>query len=157
MKKILTPIFILLLSSTSLMASLPDCHADFDFTVIGATVDFADDSESETGDISYAWTFGDGSTSTEANPTHIYAEPGTYTVCLVIETTGGCSDDKCEIIVIGGGVFCAAGFEYVVTGLTTTFEDGSESAPGDIISYSWSFGDGGTSTFINPTDRKSVV
>ncbi len=151
MKKILTPIFILLLSSTSLMASLPDCHADFDFTVIGATVDFADDSESETGDISYAWTFGDGSTSTEANPTHIYAEPGTYTVCLVIETTGGCSDDKCEIIVIGGGVFCAAGFEYVVTGLTTTFEDGSESAPGDIISYSWSFGDGGTSTFINPT------
>jgi len=31
---------------------------------------------------SYAWSFGDGATSTEENPTHIYAEPGTYEVSL---------------------------------------------------------------------------
>jgi PKD repeat protein len=34
---------------------------------------------------SRAWDFGDGGTSTEAGPTHEYAEPGDYTVCLRVE------------------------------------------------------------------------
>ncbi|HKK61009.1 MAG TPA: PKD domain-containing protein, partial [Bacteroidales bacterium] len=32
--------------------------------------------------VSYSWDFGDGETSTEENPTHTYAETGTYTVVL---------------------------------------------------------------------------
>ena len=40
---------------------------------------------------SYAWNFGDGSTSTEENPTHIYAEDGTYTVMLI--ATNACGPD----------------------------------------------------------------
>ncbi len=43
-----------------------------------------------TGDISsYAWDFGDGDTSTEANPVHGYQEAGTYTVSLTVEGSGG--------------------------------------------------------------------
>lgn len=40
--------------------------------------------ESEGGGLSYSWHFGDGQTSQEANPTHAYASPGTYTVTLTI-------------------------------------------------------------------------
>ena len=34
--------------------------------------------------ITYAWTFGDGGTSTAANPTHTYTQPGQYTVRLTV-------------------------------------------------------------------------
>jgi hypothetical protein len=39
----------------------------------------------------WAWEFGDGATSTEANPTHTYTEPGTYTVTLTV-SYGDCMD-----------------------------------------------------------------
>lgn len=38
---------------------------------------------------SYLWDFGDGETSDEANPTHVYKEPGTYTVTLTITRQDG--------------------------------------------------------------------
>ena len=34
--------------------------------------------------ITYAWTFGDGGTSTDPNPTHTYTQPGQYTVRLTV-------------------------------------------------------------------------
>jgi len=45
-------------------------------------VNFSDDSEGEVS--SYLWSFGDGSTSTEANPSHTYAAPGDYDVTLTV-------------------------------------------------------------------------
>lgn len=50
---------------------------------------FTDQSWAETG-ISYHWSFGDGMTSNEQNPSHIYENPGFYDVTLTIETTSGC-------------------------------------------------------------------
>ncbi|GAB3457218.1 ThuA domain-containing protein [Actinophytocola sediminis] len=38
---------------------------------------------------SYAWDLGDGSTSTEANPTHTYTEPGTYTATVTVTDAAG--------------------------------------------------------------------
>lgn len=38
---------------------------------------------------SYAWTFGDGGTSTETDPTYTYSEAGTYTVTLVASNADG--------------------------------------------------------------------
>jgi PKD repeat protein len=40
---------------------------------------------------SYQWSFGDGATSTDQNPSHTYATSGTYTVQL-IESNGSCTD-----------------------------------------------------------------
>lgn len=37
-----------------------------------------------------SWNFGDGSTSTVANPSHVYAAPGTYTVVLKATNNEGC-------------------------------------------------------------------
>ncbi len=42
--------------------------------------------------VTYLWTFGDGSTSTQANPQHTYINTGLYNVSLTIITTTGCID-----------------------------------------------------------------
>ncbi len=39
------------------------------------------------GDAYYTWDFGDGSSSTDTNPTHLFSAPGTYTVKLTIKTS----------------------------------------------------------------------
>lgn len=52
---------------------------------------FFDQSTSET-PIYYSWDFGDGGTSTEANPVYIYDQPGAYPVTLTIRTEEGCID-----------------------------------------------------------------
>ncbi len=41
---------------------------------------------------SWAWAFGDGTTSTEQNPTHIYTAPGTYSVFLFVSNDSGSLD-----------------------------------------------------------------
>jgi len=38
---------------------------------------------------SWSWTFGDGSTSAEQNPQHVYAAAGTYTVALTVHGPNG--------------------------------------------------------------------
>ena len=49
-------------------------------------------SDQSTGDVeSWLWVFGDGSISTEQNPTYIYQSPGDYTVSLTV-SGGGMSD-----------------------------------------------------------------
>ncbi len=47
---------------------------------------------------SYFWEFGDGSTSIEESPTHIYDEKGVYEICLTIENNLCGSKQKCEMI-----------------------------------------------------------
>ena len=54
----------------------------------GSTVNFTPANTTAT---TYAWDFGDGSTSTDMSPTHTYATAGTYTVQLVI-SNGSCSE-----------------------------------------------------------------
>lgn len=48
------------------------------------------------------WTFGDGSTSTEPNPVHVYQQPGTYTVCLIVEIGSTCRKEVCKQVVVQG-------------------------------------------------------
>ena len=51
-------------------------------------VTFANNSTS-TSPVTYRWNFGDGSTSTEESPTHIYTRPGLYVVSLAATNLGG--------------------------------------------------------------------
>lgn len=53
------------------------------------TVSFSDISDSLNGVTSWAWNFGDGTTSTVQNPTHTYTSPQSYSVSLTVTETGG--------------------------------------------------------------------
>lgn len=51
----------------------------------------------------WKWTFGDGDSSLVENPTHVYAKPGKYLVCLVVtgkNVAGGttCQDKECKLV-----------------------------------------------------------
>lgn len=92
------------------------------------------------------WAFGDGTTSTLQNPSHTYASAGNYTVCLI--SGNGCSmDTTCQTITVTC-VSPTANYTQTTNYLTATFTNSSTGLP---TSYSWTFGDGSTSTLQNPT------
>ena len=64
--------------------------ASFNFSASRLTVNFDDTSTDSDGTIvSHLWNFGDGTTSTTADPTHTYAAAGTYTVTLTVTDDDG--------------------------------------------------------------------
>jgi PKD repeat protein len=88
------------------------------FTTVGKNVD------------TYAWDFGDDSTSTEANPVHTYPYSGTFTVELTVTGKGGAktvevevevSDSKLDLLT--GGAEATNGKTWVFS-TTVTAEDG---------------------------------
>ena len=121
------------------------------------TVDFSSDSTG-TG-LTYYWDFGDGSTSTEANPTHQYTNPGTYTVTLTVTDSFGRQDTITITVTVNPlpTAPVAAFTADVTTGyvpLTVHFTDAST---GTGLAYSWNFGDGSAvSTERNPTHEYTV-
>ncbi len=56
------------------------------------SVQFTNQSKGEVTD--WVWDFGDGVTSVEQHPNHIYAETGTYTVSLVVSNAAGSSTES---------------------------------------------------------------
>jgi PKD repeat protein len=52
---------------------------------------------------SWAWNFGDGTSSTERNPVHLYAQSGTFTATLTATNAGGSSSSSQPITVLNGG------------------------------------------------------
>ncbi len=113
------------------------------------TVNFTDQS---TGDIdSWSWDFGDGGTSSAQNPSYTYNTVGTYTVTLTVTGPGG-SDTATKTDYITVSTTPTADFVGSPTSgdapLTVSFTDQSTGVP---TSWSWDFGDGGTSTAQNPS------
>ncbi len=130
--------------------------ADFSATPLSGTnpldVSFTNQS---TGVVSsYSWDFGDGGSSTQANPGHSYTTAGQYTVKLTVSGPGG-SNSKTRTNYINVSepnqppvadfsatpLFGGRPLNVSFTNLST----------GDISTYAWSFGDGGSSTQPNPS------
>jgi len=63
--------------------------------IVGSEVKFYDQSKSGTAPIvNWEWDFGDGETSNEPSPIHVYSNPGTYTVKLKVQTEGGLESES---------------------------------------------------------------
>ena len=78
--------------------------ASFDFLTIGLSVALTDTSSDSDGTIaSWLWDFGDGSTSTEQNPSHVFAVQGTYHVRLTVTDNDGDADVALRFIVVQPG------------------------------------------------------
>ncbi len=91
--------------TASVLITAQDAEPDVDFTVSPAsgvvplTVTFTDRSTVyDDSSITYGWTFGDGETSTQQNPSHTYILVGTYSVSLTVTDGDGSSITKTAVI-----------------------------------------------------------
>jgi PKD repeat protein len=71
---------------------------------------------SKSNTMSYKWEFGDGSSSTDRNPKHVYSSYGAYNICLTISDNSiQCSDTHCDTVGLdSNGKLLKNGFELVV-------------------------------------------
>lgn len=97
------------------------------------------------GATAYEWSFGDGSTSADAEPSHAFTAPGQYTVTLVAGST--CVSDTLSADIV---IDDAADASFEVDGdlCTGLLQFNNTSASGS--SWSWDLGDGTTSVLPNP-------
>jgi PKD repeat protein len=103
----------------------------------------------------YEWDFGDGTTSDQINPIHTFGSPNqTYQVCLTITQPNGCTNTQCHNINFEGnpnGGECNANFNHTPVAmqpLARQFNNLSVGAA--VVSWLWTFGDGGTANEPNP-------
>lgn len=57
---------------------------------------FAVNQATGNGPLTYVWSWGDGTSSTGAAPSHTYSAPGYYNICLSIADSAGCTDTYCD-------------------------------------------------------------
>ncbi len=126
--------------------------AEFTFQCEDLRCRFNDQSGDSDGRIdSRAWEFGDGQTSGDRDPSHDYAASGTYTVRLrVTDDDGAEANVEHTVTVAAPNQRPTAEFAWTCTDLDCQFIDQSTDPDGTIVSWSWEFDDGGSSTFQNP-------
>ncbi len=113
------------------------------------TVDVQFNNESSTGpDLTYRWDFGDGTTSTEADPSHLFpaaADDRVYTVSLI--AGNGCSADTTQapVTVYARPEIAFTTNNDVCTGRTIAF---TSQSPASLTDHRWDFGDGQTLTGV---------
>ena len=102
---------------------------------------------------SWLWDFGDNSTSTDANPGHVYAQAGSYAVTLSATNVGGTgTTTSVTRIMVTLPPLPAAKFSITpATGYAPLTVQFTNRTSGRVDSWLWHFGDGSTSTDANPT------
>ena len=100
----------------------------------------------------YQWSFGDGSTSIDPSPTHVYNEAGEFGISLAVTSDKGCTTNNQA----GGNVYVfqtpiivfeADPLSTSIVNPIVNFNNSSSFAS----DYIWNFGDGDTSTAENPS------
>jgi gliding motility-associated-like protein len=102
----------------------------------------------------FFWDFGDGSTSTQTNPTHVYPSPGTYLVQLIAVDPNTCN--KRDTITKNVTVVNkpTASYTYSPNPTMANMPIQLVNTSSGAVSYKWIFGDGKT---ITTAKRDSVI
>jgi PKD repeat protein len=116
-------------------------------------IQFSD--QSTGGPASWSWNFGDGSTSTQQNPSKQYATAGNYTVTLMVFRNGEQAAGN-RVVTVAAPIPVTpavnAAFDMSTTnatvGTAVSFTDRSSGSP---TSWNWNFGDGSTSNAQHPS------
>ena len=143
--------------TTSIKVSGYMNHADFSavpqFGCVPLGVQFTDLTQADTTLISWAYSFGDGNMGYSQNPFHSYSIPGShqYTVVLTVFDVLGCTSDiiydplietsQPDVNFTASDVFLCEGEPTDFISLINT----------NGYTYHWDFGDGNTSSLVNPT------
>ena len=105
---------------------------------------------SSLGGTDFKWDFGDGSTSANVNPSHLYANAGTYTVKLIANDISTCNK-------VDSTTFTITVYEIPTAKFSAAPNPAPENTPvqfGNLsigaTNYIWNFGEGQTSTETNP-------
>lgn len=117
----------------------------------GAKVEVAFELDDGFSPAQHSWDFGDGGTSLELSPVHIYSDTvgEVVTVCLQTSDGAGCVSSICNSVNLKDTA-CQAAFQFEVDASSqfVTFMDRSK---GKLpMKYNWSFGDGYSATLGNP-------
>lgn len=98
--------------------------------------------------VSFKWSFGDGTSSSENSPVHIYQQPGEYEVCLIMRVDGLCEKTYCLKVVIPPSCNLQPGFIWSADASNPfKFKFTNQTiVPSAAAQARWSFGD---STFSN--------
>ena len=119
----------------------------------GQSVSFTASASGGTPPYSYSWSYGDGSTGTGLQSTHIYSVDGTYQVTLTVEDSQGNTGTGVEPAVVGTSPLLD-GFTFSPTGpqpgenINFTASARGGTPP---YSYSWDFGNGASVTGASAT------
>lgn len=134
-------------SGRTLANQAPAARITTSTSFLTATFDGTASSDPDGTVASYAWTFGDGTTSTAASPTKTYAAPGTYPVTLTVTDDKGLTARASTSVTVVANVAPTASFVATPSGLAVEVDAGASSDPdGTVSDYAWTFGDGGTAT-----------
>lgn len=117
----------------TVVANVPPV-ANFTFTTSALSALFVDTSTDGDGTVaSWSWSFGDGATSTQQNPSHTYAQAGSYTVMLTVTDDAGATHAVSHSVTValptftvtpsssGNGSISPNTPQTVTSGTTTTF------------------------------------
>ncbi|UTW60905.1 PKD domain-containing protein [bacterium SCSIO 12741] len=128
------------------------CGAGFTYVTNGQSVQFVNTSAVTSPGVDWKWDFGDNSIGSNLyNTQHVYASPGTYTVCLILsDSIVNCTDTFCDTVLIQSQPGCLANFssQDSIGNLVQFFNHSIASSAS--IGYIWDFGDGTKSWASHP-------
>lgn len=141
-----------------IVVQAPPCNLVVDFTWNASTanpllIEFHAQITPLNNTDSIFWTFGDGGTGNAVNNAHIYSQPGTYNVCLIVKRSNTCIREVCKTITVQAPPCnLVADFTWnATTANPLTIEFHNQSTPlSPTDSITWTFGDGSSSTAVNP-------
>jgi PKD repeat protein len=113
------------------------------------TVSFSNLSTNAT---NYLWNFGDGNTSASTNATDTYTNPGVYSVTLTAVGAGGTNILTLTNYITAFSPPPVAAFTASPTSGVVLLPVNFSNASTGATNYLWNFGDGNTSTGVNPVD-----
>lgn len=102
--------------------------------------------------ITWHWDFGDGNTSTDEHPEHLYPVEDEYTVCLTVTDEYGCENTLCKNNYVKVADPVAALTQDKTIGICPPLLVNFENLSSNASAYTWDFGDdSGTSEQEHPS------
>lgn len=125
------------------IANPQQCFGGNSFNFINTTV-------LSSGTLQYLWDLGDGTTAVTRDVTHSYTAPGNYTVKMVAVSDKGCADSMTIQVKVLGFVVADFLVEPACINHRLPLTNKTINTWGAPLNYLWDFGNGQTSTQINP-------